>query len=716
MPGVIVGPMDAGALGSDERTAVDAVVELDLRTERWFLGHRFGRLAGWAGGEARPTTEALLARVHPEDAPALRRAIDALETGVRSTLELACRFVGDTGDPVRLRLSLEGVNPDTEGRPERIVGLAAPLPDRLVALPEPGLPEARLRGLSERINEAELVLSPDGLIVEANDRAVALYGYDHATLVSLHIRALRAPETRSDMDAQLATAAAVGVRFETWHQRQDGHCFPVEVSSRRFEAAGQTYLHSLIRDLTEKRAAESEVRLLAGIARSLPDTVFVIDLDFCILRSGAEGGRAPLLGFSFDEYVGRQPSDVFGAEFPEVDRQALRRSLDQRTAVRAAVRLRDLGGRVLEGDLVATPLLDDRGALQGHVCIIRDVTEQRRLEAALRDSEGRLRAILACMAEGVLVHDEHGALVYANGAASRLFGDAPPSRLGTSAMLREDGAPLAPEDTPAALTLRTGEGLAGAVVGLERAPGDRRWFIVATEPLRHGGGGRPRGVVTTVADATDRIEAAHRLRDAVARLDASLDGANDGDFELDVASGLTTFGPRWSALFGRPAQALTLDPARLDGLIHPEDRPAHRAALEAHLRGETQQFQAEVRFWHPRGEWSWALGRGKVAERDAAGAPLRLAGAYTDIDARHRAVLALRVALQENEKLVSELRDALQNVKTLTGFLPICMFCKKIRDDQGYWEKVEAYISAHTDARFSHGLCPDCRAEHYPGL
>lgn len=708
--------MDSAALGSDERTAADAVVELDLRTERWFLGHRFWRLAGRTGGEATPTTEALLAWVHPEDAPALRRAVDALETGACSTLDLACRFVGDTGVGVRLRLSLESVSLDTDGRPERILGLAAPFPDRLPTTPEPGLPEARLRGLSERINEAELVLTPDGLIVEANDRAVALYGYDHTTLLSMHIRALRAPETHVGMDAQLATAAAIGVRFETWHQRQDGHCFPVEVSSRRFEAGGRTYLHSLIRDLTEKRAAESEVRLLAGIARSLPDTLFVMDLDFCILRSGAEGGRAPLLGFSFDEYVGRRPSDVFGAEFPEADREALRRSLDQRAAVRAAVRMRDRAGHTLEGDLVATPLLDERGAPQGHVCIIRDVTEQRRLEAALRDSEGRLRAILACMAEGVLVHDEHGALVYANGAAARFLGEALPAQLGTSTMLREDGAPLAPDETPAALTLRTGEGLAGAVVGLERAPGDRRWFIVATEPLRHGGGGRPHGVVTTVVDATDRIEAAHRLRDAVARLDASLEGANDGDFELDVTSGVTTLGPRWAALFGRPAQALTLDPARLDGLIHPEDRPAHREALDAHLRGETEQFQAEVRFWHPRGEWSWALGRGKVVERDAGGAPLRLAGAYSDIDARHRAVLALRVALEENEKLVSELRDALQNVKTLTGFLPICMFCKKIRDDQGYWEKVEAYISAHTDARFSHGLCPDCRAEHYPGL
>jgi hypothetical protein len=53
-------------------------------------------------------------------------------------------------------------------------------------------------------------------------------------------------------------------------------------------------------------------------------------------------------------------------------------------------------------------------------------------------------------------------------------------------------------------------------------------------------------------------------------------------------------------------------------------------------------------------------------------------------------------------------------IKILSGFLPICTTCKKIRDDQGYWNQIESYISAHTDARFSHGICPACLQEHYP--
>jgi hypothetical protein len=67
---------------------------------------------------------------------------------------------------------------------------------------------------------------------------------------------------------------------------------------------------------------------------------------------------------------------------------------------------------------------------------------------------------------------------------------------------------------------------------------------------------------------------------------------------------------------------------------------------------------------------------------------------------------------QEHIKLNKSLQDALE--KVLSGFLPICAACKKIRDEQGAWHVIEAYISAHTDAKFSHGLCPDCAEKLYP--
>jgi CheY-like chemotaxis protein len=83
-------------------------------------------------------------------------------------------------------------------------------------------------------------------------------------------------------------------------------------------------------------------------------------------------------------------------------------------------------------------------------------------------------------------------------------------------------------------------------------------------------------------------------------------------------------------------------------------------------------------------------------------------------------IRAIRYAIErkkiENEKedVILELRDALAKVKRLSGLLPICASCKNIRDDKGYWQQIESYISDHSSAEFSHGLCPDCAKKLYP--
>lgn len=76
----------------------------------------------------------------------------------------------------------------------------------------------------------------------------------------------------------------------------------------------------------------------------------------------------------------------------------------------------------------------------------------------------------------------------------------------------------------------------------------------------------------------------------------------------------------------------------------------------------------------------------------------------------------LEETVKEREKLIGELRQALAKVKTLSGLLPICAACKKIRDDKGYWKQIESYIREHSDADFSHGICPDCAKRLYPDI
>jgi DNA repair exonuclease SbcCD ATPase subunit len=73
-----------------------------------------------------------------------------------------------------------------------------------------------------------------------------------------------------------------------------------------------------------------------------------------------------------------------------------------------------------------------------------------------------------------------------------------------------------------------------------------------------------------------------------------------------------------------------------------------------------------------------------------------------------------KLAQEQRSKLITKLQKALSEVKTLRGFLPICANCKDIRNDKGYWEKIETYIHDRSDAEFSHSLCPVCAKKLYP--
>lgn len=99
----------------------------------------------------------------------------------------------------------------------------------------------------------------------------------------------------------------------------------------------------------------------------------------------------------------------------------------------------------------------------------------------------------------------------------------------------------------------------------------------------------------------------------------------------------------------------------------------------------------------------------KATFYDSNGEASGLIGAVLDITAR-------KEAEDEREKSISELKVALDKVKVLSGFLPICASCKKIRDDKGYWNQIEEYIRKHSEAEFSHSIYPECVEKLYPEL
>ena len=192
------------------------------------------------------------------------------------------------------------------------------------------------------------------------------------------------------------------------------------------------------------------------------------------------------------------------------------------------------------------------------------------------------------------------------------------------------------------------------------------------------------------------------------RLSYILEGTNIGTWEWNVQTGETVFNERWAEIIGY--SLAELEPVSIqtwERFAHPDDLEKSGALLEKHFNRELPYYEFEARLKHKNGDWIWVLDRGKVATWTDDGKPLVMSGTHQDITER-------KLAEMERERLFDELKQALDNIKTLGGLLPICSNCKKIRDDSGYWKQLESYISEHSDAVFSHSLCPDCARLLYP--
>ena len=87
-----------------------------------------------------------------------------------------------------------------------------------------------------------------------------------------------------------------------------------------------------------------------------------------------------------------------------------------------------------------------------------------------------------------------------------------------------------------------------------------------------------------------------------------------------------------------------------------------------------------------------------------------------ELAARVNAMVRILKAERERDDALRELQEAFDKIKRLSGLLPICMYCKKIRDEKGYWNQLEDYIHEHSGADFSHSICQECLDEKYPGI
>ncbi len=344
----------------------------------------------------------------------------------------------------------------------------------------------------------------------------------------------------------------------------------------------------------------------------------------------------------------------------------------------------------------------------------RDIPEQMRVEERLQQTEERMRAIADSARDAILMMDPEGRVSYWNRAAELILGYTEAEAIGQNLHDLIAPARFRPAHQAAFPAFRqTGRGAAiGKMLDLEARRKDGREISVelSLSAVQMNDGWHAVGLIR---DITDRKKTEEKLREKDHLLSESQRLGHIGSFLYDNITRQMFWSEELYRIYGVSPDTFTPTVESFLGLIHPDDRPVMQASMTAFDAGEEHILDFRINM--PDGTIRFIRGWGE-AVYDSGNRLIHIAGLVQDITERKHAEEELQRYSVELARNNRELQEALANVKQLTGMLPICASCKKIRDDKGYWSQVESYISQHTEAVFTHGICPECEKKMYEEL
>jgi len=210
------------------------------------------------------------------------------------------------------------------------------------------------------------------------------------------------------------------------------------------------------------------------------------------------------------------------------------------------------------------------------------------------------------------------------------------------------------------------------------------------------------GIIAIYLDISAIRAAEEEVQKQKQYFEALFASASDAIVTLDLNGNVVSINPYFEQLFGYTRADIY--GKNLDSFIVKEDNIEDASTITRAVQdGGIAHFERK----RMRKD-------GMFVDVSVSGAPIVVEGEHIGALAIYRDISERKKAEEERERMITELQEALRQVNTLSGLIPICANCKKIRDDQGYWSDVELYISKHSDAEFSHGLCNDCMKKLYP--
>ncbi len=514
-----------------------------------------------------------------------------------------------------------------------------------------------------------------GRIVEANQAAVTAYGYDHATLLTMNISDLRAPETLQSLQNQYDAADKGGIQFETIHQRSDGSKFPVEVSAIGSDVGGGRLIVSIIRDISERRQAEELLNqnqaMLALAMQSSRMGVWECDLESDVVWWSEE--LEEIFGLEKGEFEGSD--DHFFRLMYEDDRETARAEMasavNEGRPYTIEFRFRHADGSIRWMEGRGEAVYSQRGRPVRIYGVGIDITPRKKAEEQRRLSDERYRMLFDQTVGGIAETDLEGRFITVNERYCELVGYSRDELLSGMRMQEITDPAYLPDHIEKFRKLVKH----GTPFEIEkryiRKDGSHVWVANSVSAVRDAEG-RVQSVAAIAIDVSKRKEAEEKLRESEERYRHLADAmpqlvwtaAPDGT--IDYYNSLAS---RYEGIeYDGEAQTWNWQLT-----IHPDDRgPTMAAWREAQAAGA---YEFEHRMRMKDGSYRWHLSRAAAVKSSVDQSIIKWFGTSTDIHehkiAQESLVVAERRAADEYRALLARIVPLAQTLGTARDLVSI---------------------------------------------
>ena len=453
-------------------------------------------------------------------------------------------------------------------------------------------------------------------------------------------------------------------------------------------------LEGYITEITETRALEQEAKYRLLI-ENVNDGVVISQYDKFIFLNRH---FAEMLGYEVDELLMKDYRDVYTERGLKIlqERKAHRDRGEAVSPQYETVFKKKNGAEIeVEANVTIIDYMGDKATF----AVIRDISERKKVEEEIHAQKQYFEALFTSSTGAIVSLDMKERIVNINPQFENLFGHNLDDIIGKKIDDLIVPKKLIKEAREATKLVQRG-GIAVKETKRLRKDGTLIDVSISGAPIIVDG--KQIGIFCVYIDITDMKKAEEEIRTQKQYFEALFRSSPGAIVSLDMKERIVNINPQFEKLFGHHIKDII--GKKIDDMIVPQEFKKDAIDLTKLAHREMIAIREVKRMRK----------NGTLIDVSLGGAPIFVGGKqtgvlgiYTDISDRKRAE-------EERERIIQELQGALQRIKALSGLIPICAGCKKIRDDQGYWNDVELYIRKHSEAEFSHGLCNECMEKLYP--